>query len=275
MAAVAHELTLKPRSGWQAVDLADLWFYRELLGFLIWRDLKIRYKQTALGGIWALIQPLIGMMVFGMVLTRVTNISVQGPPYPLFVFAGLIPWTFFANSLSIAGNSLVGSEQMIRKIYFPRVLVPLAAISALLVDMLVSMGFLAILMLIFRWPITPALLTLPLFVVGTLFATAGISLFLAALNVQYRDVKYIVPFFTQMALFMTPVIYPLTRLSPGMRNLFALNPMAGMVEGFRFAVLGTPVMWPVVWYSLFISAALLSGGLFFFKRVERSFADLI
>ena len=275
MATTTYELTIKPRSGWQPIDLGDIWRYRELLGILVWRDIKVRYKQTALGSIWAIIQPLIGMMVFGVLLTRVTNFSVDGPPYPLFIFAGLVPWTFFANSISIAGNSLVSSEQMIRKIYFPRVLVPLASIIALGLDMLVSLGFLGILMVFYGWPVTPALLSLPFFLIGTIFATSGLGLFLAAVNVQYRDVKYIVPFFTQMALFITPVIYPMTRVPPRFRLLFALNPMSGMVEGFRFAVLGTPVFWPLVWISVAVCAALLLTGLFVFKRVERNFADII
>ena len=275
MSTTIYDLRIRARSGWQPVDVGDVWRYRELLGFLAWRDIKVRYKQTLLGGLWAVLQPLVAMLVFGVVFSRVTNFAVQGPPYTLFIFAGLVPWTFFANSLSIAGNSLVGSEQMIRKIYFPRILVPLAGIAALTLDMVISLGFLAVLMLFFKVRVTVAILTLPVFLVGAILAASGLSLFLAALNVQYRDVKYVVPFFTQMALFVTPVLYPFSRIPERFRPVFALNPMAGIVEGFRFAVLDTPVEWSLVGISATVCAVLVVAGLFFFKRVERHFADII
>lgn len=273
--AVNFELNIRPRSGWQRIDLRELWLYRELLGFLVWRDIKVRYKQTVLGGMWAVIQPLIGMVIFGVLLKRVTSLGSDGPPYILFVYAGLVPWTFFANAVSFAGNSLIGSEQMIRKIYFPRVLIPLASITALYLDMLISLGFMGILMLYYRWIPGSALLLVPLFMLGTFLAAAGIGMFLAALNVEFRDVKYVVPFFTQMAMFVTPVIYPLSRAPRQLRVLLAFNPMTGMVEGFRNAVLGGPIVWVVIWPSILISVALFVIGAVFFHRMERNFADVI
>lgn len=274
MTATTH-VRIKPRTGWEALDLRDLWINRELLGFLVWRDIKLRYKQTALGAAWAVLQPLIGMVIFSMLLTRVARIETAGPNYSVFVLAGLVPWTFFANAVSIAGNSLVGSEQMIRKIYFPRVLIPLAAVLALGADALVSLGLLAVLMAVMKIAISPAIILLPVFLVGTAIAATGLSLFLAALNVKYRDIKYVVPFFTQMALFITPVLYPLAHLSLRTRTILSLNPMAGIIEGIRFSVFGNPVSWRLVGLSFGVSLLLLITGLVFFKRMERTFADVI
>jgi lipopolysaccharide transport system permease protein len=275
MASAAYELTIRPRRGWQPVDLREIWTYRELLGFFVWRDIKIRYKQTLLGGVWALLQPLLGMLIFSSVFSRVANFKSDGAPYPLFVFAGLLPWTFFTNAISLASNSLVGNENMIRKIYFPRVLMPLGVIGALGLDMLIGLGFTGCLMVYYRWPVSPDVLWMPVCVLGTFLAASGTGLILAAVNVQYRDVKYVVPFFTQMALFLTPVIYPVSYVPARFRFLLALNPMAGMVEGFRHALLGGDVYWLLVWISLGESVALFIAALFIFRRLERKFADII
>jgi len=269
------ELVIRPRRGWQPIDLREIWEYRELLGFLAWRDIKVRYKQTALGSLWAVLQPLVAMVIFAGVFTRVAVIRTDGPPYALFVYAGLVPWTFFTNAVSLSGNSLIGSEQMIRKTYFPRLFLPLAMILALGLDMLISFGFIAVLMLHYHWPVTMNLALLPVLAFGTFLVAGGLGLFLSALNVRYRDVKYVIPFFTQMAFFLTPVIYPI-RYVPGKLKVFlALNPMAGIVEGFRYSLLGSAVSWPLVWGSLGISAVLFIAGLYFFRRVERNFSDLI
>ena len=275
MAATAIELVIKPRKGWQPVDLGELWRYRELLGFFIWRDVKIRYKQTLLGGLWALLQPLIGMVVFSVVFNRVANFQGDGSPYALFVFSGLVPWTFFTNAVSLASNSLTGNENMIRKIYFPRVLIPLGMIGALGLDMLISLGFTAALMAYYRWPVTTNLLWLPVCLLGVFLTSSGLGLILAALNVQYRDVKYVVPFVTQMALFLTPVIYPVSHFPERYRLLLAINPMSGIVESFRFALLGTQVSWPLIWSAYGEAIAIFLLALFFFRRLERSFADII
>ena len=274
MASTAFELTIKPRPGWQPVDFRELWLYRELLGFLVWRDVKVRYKQTALGGLWAILQPLIGMIVFGAIFTKVAPIHTDGP-YPLFVFAGLVPWTFFANSVALSSNSLVGSEHMIRKTYFPRVFVPFAVIVALGLDMLISFAFMGILLAYYHWQVTATLLWLPFFVFTCVLGCGGLGLILSALNVRYRDVKYVVPFFTQMAFFITPVIYPLQYVPEKYKILLGLNPMTGIVEGFRHALLGSPVSWACVWTSTAASVLLFVAGLFFFRRMERTFADVI
>lgn len=271
----AFELVIKPRHGWQPVNLRELWAYRELLGFLVWRDVKIRYKQTLLGGLWAVLQPLIAMLIFGLLFGRVAGIGNVGAPYPLFTFAGLVPWTFFANAVGLSSNSLIGSEQMIRKIYFPRIMVPLAMIAALGLDMLISLLMMAALMLYYQWPVTIAVLWLPIFLFGSWLVASGLGLFLSALNVQYRDVKYAVPFFTQMLFFVTPVLYPISRVPPKLQFLVSLNPMAGMVEGFRCALLGSRVSWVVVSSSAAEGVLLFLAGLFFFRRLERSFADVI
>jgi lipopolysaccharide transport system permease protein len=273
--ASTYELLIEPRKGWQPIDLSELWSYRELLGFFVWRDIKIRYKQTLLGGLWAVLQPLVGMVIFGVVFNRVAGIQSDGPPYPLFVFAGLVPWTFFQNAVGLASNSLIGSEQMIRKIYFPRVLIPLGQILGLGLDMVISLGFTAGLMVYYHQRVTLALAWLPIFVLGASLASAGLGLFLSALNVRYRDVKYIVPFFTQMLFFLTPVLYPASRMSGKLKILLSLNPMAGVVEGFRYTLLGSHVSASSMTLSLTGCAILFLGGLFFFRRVERTFADVI
>lgn len=269
------ELVIKPRNGWETVDLREIWHYRELLGLLVWRDIKIRYKQTILGGLWAILQPLIGMFVFGVLFNRVANIRSDGPPYLLFLYTGLLPWTFFANAVGLASNSLISSEQMIRKIYFPRLLVPLGTIAALALDMFISFGFLAVLMVYYRWPVTASLAWLPLFILMAFLSISGLGLLLAAINVQYRDVKYVVPFFTQMMLFVSPVLYPLSYIPARFRTLMGLNPMAGTLEGFRYAILGSPITWPLVWTSMAVSVVLFVVGAHVFRRMERTFADVI
>lgn len=273
--AAAIELEIKPHQGWQRIDFRELWHYRELLAFLVWRDVKVRYRQTALGGLWAILQPLIAMLIFTGLFASVAKIRTDSVPYSLFVYAGLVPWTFFANAVTLSSNSLIGADQMIRKIYFPRLLVPMGVIVALGLDMLIGFGFIAFLMAYHHWPVTANLVWLPLFMFGTFLAASGLGLALSALNVQYRDVKYVVPFFTQMALFLTPVLYPMRYVPQKIAVYLAFNPMAGMVEGFRYAVLGSPVSWPLVASSLGICMLLFAGGLFVFRRMERTFSDII
>jgi lipopolysaccharide transport system permease protein len=270
-----YELVIEPRKGWQPVDLHEVWEYRELLGFLVWRDIKLRYKQTALGGLWAILQPLIGMLVFGVLFSRVAGVTSDGPPYPLFVFAGLTVWGFFQNGVTLASNSLVGSEEMIRRIYFPRVIVPLAQILAMLLDLAISLIFLAGLMLYYRFPLTWNVMLLPFFLLGSCMATAGFGFILSTLNVRYRDVKYALPFFTQMLMFITPVLYPISHVPSGLRIFLSLNPMSGMVEGFRHALLGSPLSWNLVAMSFITTIVMFVAGLFFVRRMEISFADVV
>jgi len=275
MATSTFERVIKPRRGWQPVDLREIWHYRELFGFLIWRDVKIRYKQTAMGSLWAILQPLIAMLIFGVLLNRVAKMPSDGSPYMLFVYTGLVPWTFFMNAVSMSSNSLIGNEQMISKVYFPRVLVPMAAIGALGLDMLVSLGFMGLLMIYYHWPVSAALFWLSAFMLGGFLASASLGLILSAVNVRYRDVKYAVPFLIQMMFFLTPVLYPLNR-APGRFKVFlSLNPMAGVVEGFRYALLRSPVSWLLMTTSLGGSVLVFIAALFFFRRMERTFADVI
>ncbi len=271
----SHELVIKPRKGWQPVDFRELWAYRELLGFLVWRDIKVRYKQTLLGGFWAILQPLIGTLVFGVMFTRVVPMPSDGIPYPLFVFAGLTLWAFFQNGVSLSSNSLIENRETIGKIYFPRILSPLGQIVAMGCDLCVSLVFLFLIILYYRWPVSLRLVLVPVFIAGACFATAGFGFILASLNVRYRDVKYALPFFIQTMLFVTPVLYPLSRFPLRFRLALSLNPMAGMVSGFRYALLGGPVSWGLIAVSAASAVVLFVAGLFYMRRMEKTFADVI
>lgn len=270
-----YELVIEPRKGWQAVDFHELWEYRELLGYLVWRDIKIRYKQTLLGGLWAVLQPLIGMLVFGVLFSRVAKMPSNGVPYPLFVFAGLTIWSFFQNGVGLSANSFIENKEMIRKIYFPRILVPFGQIAAMGFDLMISLVFVFLLALYYRWPMSARLLWLPVFVFGSCLATAGFGFVLSALNVRYRDIRYALPFFTQMLLFITPVLYPINYVPKKLKFLLSVNPMAGMVEGFRYSILGGPLSWSLVGVSFATAIVLFIVGLFFIRRMETTFADVI
>jgi len=273
--STTFELTIRPRKGWQPIDFTEIYLYRELLAFLIWRDIKIRYRQTLLGGLWAILQPLTAMVIFTFIFNRLAGVKSDGPPYPLFAFAGLDPWTFFATSVSQSSNSLIAHHQLVSKVYFPRIFIPLGAIGALLLDLFLSLGLFAVLMVHYRWPVTPALLWLPVFILGAVLAAAGTGLTLSALNVSFRDVKYVVPFMVQMGIFVTPVIYPARYIPERWQFLLGLNPMAGVVIGFRHALLGGPASWNVMGISLGVSVFLFVSGLLIFRRMENRFADII
>lgn len=261
--------------GLVAIPLRELWAYRELLYFLIWRDVKVRYKQTAIGAAWAIIQPVMTMVVFSLIFGNFAQIPSDGVPYPVFAFAALLPWQLFANALSNAGNSLVSSQNLITKVYFPRLLVPISAVLGGMVDFAIAFVVLIVLMLGFGVVPTIAVLTLPLFI-GLALATAlAVGLWLSALNVQYRDVRYTIPFLTQFWMYATPVVYPSSIVPEPWRALLGLNPLAGVVEGFRWALLGTPMPGPLLLVSVVTVTILLVGGLFYFQRVESSFADLV
>jgi lipopolysaccharide transport system permease protein len=269
------ELTIEPRRGWQPLDLREVYFYRELLAFLVWRDVKIRYRQTLLGGIWAILQPVIAMFIFTFIFHRMAGVGSDGAPYPLFAFAGVSVWTFFASSVAQSSNSLISNQQLISKTYFPRIFIPLGTIGAFLLDLLLSLALLAVLLVYYHWRVGPGLLQLPLFILGAFFSAAGLGLGLAAINVRFRDVKYAVPFLLQMGIFVTPVIYPIRYVPERWQFLVGLNPMAGVVLGFRHAILGSPASWSVMGLSLAVSICLFIGGLLVFRGMEKLFADVI
>jgi lipopolysaccharide transport system permease protein len=273
--STAFELTVRPRKGWQAIDFKEIYLYWELLAFLVWRDIKIRYRQTLLGGLWAILQPFAAMLIFSFIFNRLAHVQSDGPPYKLFAYAGLAPWTFFSTSVTQASNSLVANHHLVSKVYFPRIFIPLGAIGALLLDLVLSLGLFAAMMVYYRWPLTPAVLWLPLFILGAVLAASGTGLTLSALNVSFRDVKYAVPFLVQMGLFLTPVIYPVRYVPARWQILMGLNPMAGVVIGFRHALLGSPASWDVIGLSLAMSVFVFISGLLIFRRMENRFADII
>jgi lipopolysaccharide transport system permease protein len=269
-------IRIEPSRGWVSLRLHELWAYRELLYFLTWRDIKVRYKQTALGAGWAILQPFLTMVVFSIFFGRLAKMPADGLPYPIFSYAALVPWTFFAQGLGHAANSLVGSSNLIKKIYFPRLVVPIAGVISGLVDLGLAVLVLIGMMLYYGLVPSLAALWLPLFVLLALMTALGAGLWLAALNVQYRDVRYVVPFLTQLWLFATPIAYPSSLLQEPWRTVYGLNPMVGVVEGVRWALVGTPLGSPAgLAVSALISGGLLGGGAFYFRRQERSFADVI
>lgn len=270
-----YELFIKPRRGWQAVNWREVFLYRELLGFLVWRDIKIRYRQTLLGVVWAVLQPLLAMVIFTFVFHGVAGVKSDGPPYSLFVFAGLAPWIFFSNGVTTSSNSLVANQQLVSKIYFPRIFIPVGSVLAFLVDLGISLLLQFCLMLKYHWALSEHVLLLPIFILAALLSASGLGLIFSALNVNFRDVKYAIPFLIQMGLFLTPVIYPVTYLPRRLRPLLALNPMTGVVTGFRWALLGTAMDWKAVNISLVVSVGLFVIGLLIFRRMERRFADII
>lgn len=280
-------IRLSPRRGWQPIDLAEIWHYRELLWTLALRDIKVRYKQTALGAAWAVIQPVFTMVVFSIFFGHLAGIGrrIEGEtPYPLYTFCALLPWQLFSTSLSNAGGSLVGNQGLIGKVYFPRLVIPLSSVLSGLVDFFIAFGVLGLMMAGYAvagravapsWPI----LTLPFFL-ALAFATAlAAGLWMAALNVEYRDVRYVIPFLTQFWMFATPIAYPSSLVrerSELLYTLYGLNPMVGVVDGFRWALLGTvQAPGPMLAVSTVTVVVLLTGGLFYFRRMERTFADLI
>lgn len=269
-------LRIEPSNGFVPIKLKELWEYRELLYFLIWRDIKVRYKQTALGASWAIIQPLMTMIVFSIFFGKLGKMASDGLPYPIFTFAALVPWTLFANGLTQGTSSLVGSSNLIKKVYFPRLIIPTATVLAGVIDFMIS--FVVLLILMFVYNITPTIniLWLPAFLLLTLITSLGISLWLSALNVEYRDVKYVIPFLTQLWLFATPIAYPSSLLSEPWRTIYGINPMVGVVEGFRWALLGTNTQ-PgyMVLVSSIVAIFLLISGAFYFRRMERTFADMV
>ena len=267
---------IRASRGWASLDLGSIWAYRELLYFLVWRDIKVRYKQTALGASWAIIQPFFTMVVFSLFFGRLAGVPSDGVPYPIFAFTALVPWTFFAQGLTQSANSLVASQDLLRKVYFPRLVIPAAAVFSGLVDFAISFTVLLGMMAWYGIVPTPAALWIPLLLLLALVTALGVGLWFAALNVQYRDVAYVVPFVVQFWLFATPIAYPSSLLPEPWRLVYGINPMVGVVEGFRWALIGTDTApGPVVAVSAVAALAILVGGAFYFRHAERSFADVV
>jgi len=273
---------IEPSRGYVPVRLGDLWDYRDLLFFLIWRDVKVRYKQTVLGAAWAILQPTMTMLVFTVFFGGLAGIGSEGLPYPVFSFAALLPWTFFAQGLSLSSNSLVGSQNLITKVYFPRLIIPLATVTAGIVDFVLAFLVLLVMMVYYGiWPGT-ALLWLPVFFVLAFATALGVGMWMSALNVAYRDVRYVVPFLVQIWLFVTPVIYPTSTVTARLEGLgvpgwlFGLNPMTGVINGFRWALLGVGSRpGPLALASAAVTVFLLVTGAVYFRHMERTFADVV
>jgi lipopolysaccharide transport system permease protein len=277
MRATAPSITvIEPKTGWVPVDFREIWNYRELLHFLTKRDIKVRYKQTVLGGLWAVIQPAFTMIVFTLFFGRLAKMPSDGLPYPIFVYAGLLPWTYFANAVSASGNSLVGSANLITKVYFPRIVVPASAALAGLLDFFIALFVLAALMIYYQFVPGWGILLFPFLVALTFLCAVGVGLWLSALNVQYRDIRYAIPFLIQVWMFISPVIYPVSLVHGKYQWLLALNPMGGVIHAYRASLLGhQPIDWSLLALSTLIILALFLGGLYYFRRMEKVFADVV
>ena len=269
-------IEIAPPTGWVSLRLRELWQYRELVYFLTWRDIKVRYKQTALGAAWAIIQPFFTMVVFSLFFGRLARIPSDGVPYPIFTYAALVPWTFFANSLAQSADSLVGSANLIKKVFFPRLAIPISSVFSGVVDFTLAFIVLLFMMVFYGLVPTANILWLPALLLLALVTSLGVGLWLSALNVQYRDVRYVVPFIVQFWLFATPVAYPSSLLEEPWRTLYGLNPMAGVVEGFRWALLGSgEPPGPMIAVSAAAAVTVLLGGAYYFRRMETTFADRV
>lgn len=268
-------VVIEPSSAWAPLNLGDLWAYRELLYFLIWRDLKVRYKQTALGATWVVMQPLLTTVIFTIFLGGLARVPSDGIPYPLFVYAGLLPWTFFSGAVMNSGNSLVGSANLITKVYFPRVIIPVAAVGARLVDFVIAFSLAAVMMAYYGVTLTWGLTMLPVLVALITLLALGLSMWVSALNVRYRDVGVALPVLIQLWMFASPIIYPSSLVPESWRKVYALNPLVGLIEGFRAALLGRRFDWTALAVTTAITLALLVCAAYAFRRMEKSFADVV
>jgi lipopolysaccharide transport system permease protein len=268
-------VTIRPRQSWVALDLKSLWAYRELLYFLIWRDVKVRYKQTVLGVAWAILQPLVMIAIFTVIFGRVANVPSDGIPYAMFAYAGIVTWTFFSGAVTKGGNSLVGSAHLITKVYFPRMMIPAAAVCAAVVDLLLA--FVVLIPLMYYYGVTPTwkiVAVLPALVLLVLFAF-GVGMWMSALNVKYRDIGFVLPFVVQVWMFLSPVIYPTSALPPKLRFAMMLNPVSGIIEAFRSALFSKPFNWPAIEIAVLITLVVVACSAFWFRRMEREFADVV
>ena len=271
-----HVTVTKPKVGWQPADLGELWRYRELLWILAMRDIRVRYKQTALGVAWAVIQPLFSMILFNGIFNMVAKLPTDGAPGPVFYFSAMLPWLLFSNSLTQAGNSLITNQNLISKVYFPRLAIPIAAVITGLLDFAIGMVVLVVIMAWYHMVPGFQVLLFPFFLLLSLAASLGVGLWLSALNVEYRDVRYVIPFLAQFWFWATPVVIPSSMIvTPWKRAVYGLNPMSGVIEGFRWCMYGKPAPSAMLGVSCITIAALLVGGTFYFRRMEKTFADLI
>jgi lipopolysaccharide transport system permease protein len=267
---------IEPSKGWLSLNLRELWQYRELLYFLTWRDVKVRYKQTIIGAAWAILQPFFSMVVFSIFFGRLAGIESDDLPYPIFSYAALVPWQFFANGLRQSSDSLVASANLIRKVYFPRLVIPISSVLSGGIDFALAFIVLLGMMLFYGTLPTGAIVWLPLFLLLALVTSLGVGLWLTAMNVQFRDVRYAVPFLIQAWMFASPITYPSSLLDEPWRTLYGINPMAGVVEGFRWALLGTETApGPIVLVSAVVAVLILISGAYYFRRMEKTFADLV
>jgi homopolymeric O-antigen transport system permease protein len=268
---------IEPSQGWSGINWLEMWQYRDLFYFLTWRDIKIRYKQTVFGSAWAILQPFLTMLVFTLLFGNLAGLGdkTDGIPYPIYVMAGLLPWTFFSTAIANSANSLVGNTNLITKIYFPRLVIPLATVGAALMDLAVASSILVAMMAYYRTSMSWQILLTPVFVLGLVLVSAGVGAMLSGLTVAYRDFKYVVPFLVQIWMFLTPVIYPTSIIPPKWRWLMSFNPIAGLIDGFRAAFLSRPLDWPGIGSSLLLAVLIFLGGAAYFRSVERRFADII
>jgi lipopolysaccharide transport system permease protein len=274
--AGSTHLRIEPSQGWVSINLQELWHYRELIYFFAWRDIKVRYKQTMLGAAWAIIQPVFTMVVFTVLFGKLAKMPSEGAPYPIFCFSALLPWTYFAGTLSQASSSIVRSSQLIKKVYFPRLAIPISTVLSGIVDFGLSFFVLLCMMLYFGIVPTWNVIWLPFLLLLATVMALGTSLWLTSLNVRFRDVTYMIPFVTQMWMFFTPIIYPSSVLPEPWRTLYGINPLAGVIEGFRWALLGTNTRpGPMLIVSSLTAVAILISGAFYFRRVEKHFADIV
>ncbi len=274
-ASPTSSVVIRPSSGWVPINFRDLWAYRELLYFLTWREIKVRYKQTALGFAWAVIQPVFMMIVFTLFFGTLAKIPSEGIPYPLFNYAALLPWTLFAEGITRSSNSLVQDANLVKKVYFPRLVMPLSGILSPLVDFAIAFTILVGMMFYFGYAPTVNVLWLPAFIVLALMTSLGVGLWLSAINVKYRDVRYVIPFLIQLWLFASPVVYSSSLLPERFQAIYGLNPMSGVIEGFRWSLLGTEPPGSLIAVSVIIVIVILISGVFYFRRSEKTFADVI
>lgn len=281
MTSTAHHeeevptLIIRPPRKWVPIDFQEIWAYRELLFFFTWRDVKIRYKQTGLGFAWAVIQPLFTMIIFSLIFGAFAKIPSDGIPYPLFSYAALLPWTLFAEGMTRSTNSMVANAPIMTKVYFPRLLMPISGIMSPLVDFCIAFSILIAMMVYYGFVPTVNVIFLPAFLLLAIATSLGVGLWLSALNVQYRDFQYTVPFLIQIWMYASPVVYPASMLPENLRVLYGLNPMAGVIEGFRWALLGTTPPSAMILVSVGVVVVMLVSGLFYFKKMEQYFADLV
>ncbi|MFY9607542.1 MAG: ABC transporter permease [Blastocatellia bacterium] len=268
-------VSIRPSGKWVGLDLSSLWPYRELLYFLMWRDVKVRYKQTLLGAAWAIIQPLFAMAIFTLFFGKLAGVPSDGIPYPIFAYAGLLPWMFFSNAVTNSGNSLVGSSNLITKVYFPRMIIPAAAVGAGLIDFAIALLILVVLMIYYGVAVSLNLLMFPVLVALTMLLALGVGMLMSGLNVKYRDVRHALPFVIQLWMFATPIVYPASLVPQKWRLVYALNPLTGIIEGYRSSLFGARFDWATLGTSAAITIAILIYSAYSFRRMEKSFADVV